>query len=292
VAKNYPQYQLFDESLQSKLVGLTSEQVVELRKPEEKLSSLLGKNRSGGDKLLGALQEVIDIVTSHSKLRQRDFGVFGSILHGFHHPDFSDLDFIVYGRSNTGILRETLEGIYGSHDRQLVNEFNDGMKWAEGRHWYFTGLPLKEFCELSKRKMIYGIYSSEKARRSFKVEFEPVRDWDEINEKYDPDSRIKKIGWIKAVAEILDDSDSFFMPSIYLIEMKKLLSGSSLGPIDRIISFVEEFRGQVGVGEKALVEGSLEEVRDSKGKRYQITLTRTRDYYRQVLKSLPSSDIP
>jgi len=291
VAKNYPQYQLLDEPLQTKIVGLASEQIVELRRPEEKLNCLLEKNQPSGDKLLVALQEVIELVTSYSKLRQRDFGVFGSILHGFHHPDFSDLDFIVYGRRSTQILREALRGMYDSPKWQLANEFNDAMKWAEERHWYFEDMSLKEFCGLSKRKMIYGIYRSKKAKRNFKVEFEPVKDWSEINEKYDPDSRIRKIGWIGAIAEVLDDSDSFFMPSVYMIEVKKLLSGPSLGPIDRIISFVEEFRGQAEVGEKVLVEGSLEEVRDSKGKRYQITLTRTKDYYKQVLKPLPSSDL-
>nr|MDO8100370.1 nucleotidyltransferase domain-containing protein [Candidatus Njordarchaeota archaeon] len=292
MADNYPQYQLFDKPLQTKLVGLTAEQIVELRRPEEKLNSLLEKNQSSGDKLLAALREVMDLVTSHSKLRQRDFGVFGSILHGFHHPEFSDLDFIVYGRRNAQILRETLRGIYDSPKLRLVNEFDDAKKWAEGRHWYFEDMPLEEFSELSKRKMIYGIYRSPKAKRNFKVEFEPVKEWAEINEKYDPDSRVRKIGWIRAIAEVLNDSDSFLMPSVYLIEVKKLLSGSSLGPIDHIISFVEEFRGQAEVGEKVLVEGSLEEVSDSEGRRYQITLTRTEDYYKQVLKPLPSSSIP
>jgi len=292
VANNYPQYQLFDEPLQTKLVGLKSEQIVELRKPEVKLNSLLEKNQSSADKLLVALREVMDLVTSHSKLSQRDFGVFGSILHGFHNPDFSDLDFIVYGRRNTQILRETLRGIYDSPTLHFANEFDGAMKWTEGRHWYFEDMSLEEFCGLSKSKMIYGIYRSPKAKRNFKVEFEPVKEWTEINEKYDPDSRVRKIGWIRVIAEVLNDSDSFLMPSVYLIEVKKLLGGSSLGPIDHIISFVEEFRGQAEVGEKVLVEGSLEEVSDSEGRRYQITLTRTEDYYKQVLKPLPSSSIP
>jgi predicted nucleotidyltransferase len=269
---------------------LRAEQIVELRKPEEKLNSLLQKNLSGGDRLLAGLQEVMDEITDHSNLRQSDFGVFGSILHGFHHPDFSDLDFIIYGRRNTQILRETLREMYDSHERRFVNEFDDATRWSNGRHWYFENVPMKEFCEVSKRKMIYGLYRSAKAKRDFKIEFEPVRDWSEINEKYDPGQRIKKIGWIRAIAEVLDDSDSFFMPSIYRIEVKKWQAGSRHEPIDRIVSFVEEFRGQAEAGEKVLVEGNLEEVSDSKGRRYQITLSRTRDYYRQALRPLLSSD--
>jgi predicted nucleotidyltransferase len=231
----------------------------------------------------------MDIIRSHSKLRQRDFGVFGSILHGFHHPDFSDIDLIVYGRRSTKILRTTLQSLYESPGGQLVNEFDDGAKWAEGRRWEFENIPVKEFCWLSKRKMIYGIYRSEKGKRSFKVEFEPVKDWSEINKEYNSNMRIKKIGWIRATAEVLNDSDSYFMPSVYSVEVKKVLKGSNLGPIDRVVSFVEEFRGQAEVGEKILVEGNLEEVVDPKGRYYQITLTRAKNYYRQVLKPFPLS---
>jgi predicted nucleotidyltransferase len=287
VVNNYPEYQVFDQQLETKLVGLASEQIVEVRRPRERLDSLTKEDKSSEDKLLAALQEVMDMVTSNSSLRRRDFGVFGSILHGFHHPNFSDIDLIVYGRRNTQILRETLWSLYCSPRGQLVNEFDDMTKWAEGRRWFFEEISLKEFCRLSKRKMIYGIYRSEKAKRSFKVEFEPVKDWSEINEEYDSNTKIRKIGWIRAIAEVLDDRDSYFMPSVYSVEVKKMLKGSNPGPIDRVVSFVEEFRGLAEVGEKILVEGNLEEVGDSKRKYYQIVLTRTKDYYKQLLKPLP-----
>ncbi len=290
VAKNYPQYQVFSDPLQRRLVGLTSDQVVELRKPEEKLANLLKENSPRRDKLMRALQEVLDTIMNHSKLHLHDFGVFGSILHDFYHPDFSDLDLIVYGKRNLRSLRETLQDLYGTKSPNIVNEFDDWKKWAKGRHWFFRNISVDEFCKCCRRKLIYGVYGPANAGRDYKVEFEPVKDWSEINEKYDPNSRIRRLGWVSAIAEITDDSDSFFIPSVYTIEMRRLMKGPSIGPIEKIVSFVEEFRGQAEAGQEVIVKGNLEEVEDSKGKHYQITLTRTSDYYEQVLKPLSCSN--
>jgi predicted nucleotidyltransferase len=291
VAKKYPEYQLFFAPLQKKLVGLTLGQISKLRKPEEKLRSLLGKDQLNHDKLLIALQDVLDVVTTYSKLRPSDFGIFGSALHGFYHPEFSDLDFVVYGRRTSQILRETLREIYAHHKLNITNEFDEWTKWAEGRHWYFKDIAIRDFCEHCRRKMIYAVYKPEKLGRDFKVEFEPVRDWSEIKGQYDQDARIKNIGWIRAIAEVLDDTDSFFMPSLYRIEVRKILKGVNVGPIEQITSFVEEFRGQAEAGEKVIVEGNLEKVTDSKGEYYQITLTRSSNYYKQVLRPASSLDI-
>jgi predicted nucleotidyltransferase len=286
--RNYPQYQVFFDPLQKQLVGLTMEQMAELRRPEIRLSSLLSEGQSHQDKLMGALQGVLDTVTSHSTLHPSDFGVFGSVLHGFYHPDFSDLDFTVYGRRSTQILRETLQEIYRHHESSMTNEFEDWTKWAKGRHWNFTGISLKGFCEQCRKKMIYGVYKPEKLGRDFKVEFEPIRNWTEIKEQYDSAQRIKWIGWIRAIAEVTDDTDSFFMPSIYKIDVKRVLRGKNAGSIEQVASFVEEFRGQAEAGEKIIVEGNLEKVTDSKGEHYQVTLSRTPKYYRQVLKTASS----
>lgn len=292
VSRNYPEYQVFFNPLQRKLVGLTSDQVVELRKPEEKLSNLLERDLSQGDKLMSALQYVLDIIIKHSKLRSKDFGVFGSILHDFYNPDFSDLDFTVYGRKNLKILRETLQDLYGAQNTSLINEFDNCKKWAEKRHWSFKDMSLAEFCEHCRNKLIYGVYKPKTDGRDFKIEFEPVKEWSEIHDEYDLPSRIRRVGWISAIAEILDDSDSFFIPSVYLIELKKIMKGPRFSSIDRIVSFVEEFRGQAEVGQEVIVKGNLEEVEDSKGKHYQITLTRAPDYYQQVLKPSHSSNTP
>ena len=54
--------------------------------------------------------------------------------------------------------------------------------------------------------------------------------------------------------------------------------------VSRVVSFVEEFRGQVTKDSKILVEGNLEKVCTPKDEFFQITLTYGPHYYQQTLK--------
>jgi len=215
-------------------------------------------------------------------LTEKDFGVFGSLLHGFYHPNFSDLDFIVYGKENVNRLCEALETIYRK-DPALRNEF-DHMKAAEGKDWKFVNYSLKEYVWHQRRKMIYAYFDSEDAGRVVKAEFEPVKSWKEICNEYNPSTRISHVGWIKAVAEITDDKEAPFIPSIYQIEVKDVLDGPKVDEIKRIFSYMEEFRMQAKEGERVLVEGTLEKVVNGANVFHQITLSYGPRYYEQTLK--------
>ncbi len=96
VAKKYPQYLIFHEMLGLNLVGVTDDLIMEARKPEERLAVLLEAGPT--DELLAAMERVLMISINNSGVKKENFGVFGSMLHGFHHPKFSDIDFIVYGK--------------------------------------------------------------------------------------------------------------------------------------------------------------------------------------------------
>jgi len=98
VMENYPEYTVFYEPLQRRLVGVESHRIKELRKPEVKLQELLQKTPR--DELLSALHRLIEMVTRRSELASRDFGVFGSLLHNFYHPKFSDIDLTIYEKSS------------------------------------------------------------------------------------------------------------------------------------------------------------------------------------------------
>ena len=96
VSKKYPQYLIFHEMLGLKLVGVLDNAIVEARKPEKRLEVLLEAGPT--DELLAAMERVLMISLNNSGLSLGNFGVFGSMLHGFHHLKFSDIDFIVYGK--------------------------------------------------------------------------------------------------------------------------------------------------------------------------------------------------
>jgi predicted nucleotidyltransferase len=280
VFNKFPQYTIFYEPLQKCLVGVNEDDITEVRKPDVGLQHVLAKEPD--DVLLKALQDLFTRVSSQSGLTEKDFGVFGSLLHGFYHPNLSDLDFIVYGKENMNRLCEALETLY-REDPSLWNEF-DRMKAVESKDWKFVNYSLEEYLWHQRRKMIYAYFDSEDAGRVVKAEFEPVKSWTENVNTYNPFTRIFHVGWIKAVAEITDDKDAPFIPSIYQIGVKDILEGPKVDDITRIFSYMEEFRMQAKQGERVLVEGNIEKVVNGTNVYHQITLSYGPRYYEQTLK--------
>jgi len=280
VLHKFPQYTIFYEPLQKCLVGVNEVDITEVHEPGVGLRQVLTKEP--GDVLIKALQDLFSRVLSQSCLNEEDFGVFGSILHGFYHPNFSDLDFIVYGKKNLNKLCAALETLY-MEDPSLRNEF-DHMAAVESKDWKFINYSLKEYLWHQRRKMIYAYFDSEDAGRIVKAEFEPVKSWTENINQYNPFMRIFHVGWIKAIVEITDDRDSPFIPSVYQIEVKEILEGPRVDRISRIFSYMEEFRMQAKQSEQVLVEGNLEKVVNGTEVFHQITLSYGPRYYEQALK--------
>ena len=280
IFKKFPQYTIFYEPLKKYLVGVNQEDISEVRKPDVRLKKLLSKEPN--DVLLKTLQDLFTRVSSQSDLKEEDFGVFGSLLHGFYHPKFSDLDFIVYGHKNMNKLCNGLEILY-KKDPSLCNEFNQ-MKAVETKDWKFVNYSLKEYLWHQRRKMIYAYFDSKDAGRVVKTEFEPVKVWTENVNTYNSFTQIAHEGWIKTIAEITDDKDAPFIPSIYQIEIKDVLEGPQVDEITRIFSYMEEFRMQAKQGEQVLVEGNLEQVTNGSNVFHQITLSYGPRYYEQTLK--------
>jgi len=280
IQNNYPKYTIFFWPLQKCLVGVNESDIMEVRKPEDGLQELLPKKPD--DILHKALQDLFMLVSYKSGLSEDDFGVFGSLLHGFYHPNFSDLDLTVYGKDNLNRLSEALEELY-REDNCLRNEF-DSMKAVATKDWKFVNYSLKEYLWHQRRKMIYAYFDSKDAGRVVKAEFEPVKNWKEICNEYSPFTRIFHVGWIKAIVEITDDKDAPFIPSIYQIEVKDVLDGPKVDDIQRIFSYMEEFRMQAKQGEQVLVEGNIEKVVNGTNVFHQITLSYGPRYYEQTLK--------
>jgi predicted nucleotidyltransferase len=283
VAKNYPQYLVFHEMLGLKLVGVNEKAIVEARKPEERLAALLEAGPT--DELLRAMQRVLNIALENSGLKTRDFGVFGSMLHGFYHPKYSDIDFVIYGKAENAEMRQTLEELYGRKDSGLSNEFKSDDVMM-GKRWLFKNFDVKDFVWHQRRKMIYGLYDDRaESGRIIKAEFEPVKAWSEIASEYDPEARIVQKGWAKIKARVTTDDEAPFIPSVYGIQPTEVLSGpQEAAEAVRVFSYMEEFRQQVQRDEMVMVEGNLEEVQSANGSFHQITLTYCPRYYEQVLK--------
>lgn len=280
---HFTQYTVFHEMLGQKVVGINHSDIAEARKPEQRLRALIKTEPK--DELQDATQRVLKIVLQRSGLSTADFGVFGSMLHDFHHPKFSDIDLLIYGKSENNKIRETLAALYADKQSGFRNEFESDSAMA-GKRWRFKNYTVKEFVWHQERKQIYGLFDDAKSGRTIKAEFEPVKAWSEITSEYDSQVRIMRKGWVKIAARITADDEAPFIPSAYGIQPLTVLTGNrdALEAV-RVVSYMEEFRAQARRDETVCIEGSLEEVATPKGNFHQITLTYCPRYYEQVLKT-------
>ncbi|MCW4046682.1 MAG: nucleotidyltransferase domain-containing protein [Candidatus Bathyarchaeota archaeon] len=282
IFNRYPQYTFLHEMLGQEVVGVRQADIAEVRKPEERLRTLIETNPK--DELVEAMQRVLNITLASSGLSANDFGVFGSMLHGFHHPKLSDIDLLIYGKRENAKMRETLAELYADGTSGLKNEFGSDAAMT-GKRWRFKNYTVNEFIWHQKRKMIYGLYNDEKSGRIIKAEFEPVKAWSEIASEYDSKARIVQKGWVRIKARVTSDDDAPFIPSVYGIAPLEVLSGPrEATEAVRVFSYMEEFRQQAQNDETVVVEGNLEEVASPKDSFHQITLTYCQRYYEQVLK--------
>jgi predicted nucleotidyltransferase len=282
IRKSFPQYMISHKMLGKKVLGVNRADILKILKPEEQLAKLIeGESK---DALVSSMQDVLELVTRCSGLSANVFGVFGSMLFGFHHPKFSDIDLIIYGRNQTIKLIETLGELYSDHSSPLQNEFDTDQS-IETKPWLFKNYSSKEFLGHQRRKLIYALFNSKKSDRIIKVEFEPVKDWEDIRNEYDSGTRILQRGWVDMTARITEDNEAFFIPSIYGIEPLQVMSGAKeAAEARRIVSYMEEFRLQARKNEKVRIAGNLEEVVNAKGSFYQVVLTYCPRYYEQVMK--------
>ncbi|MHA1607689.1 MAG: hypothetical protein ACTSWP_09170 [Candidatus Freyarchaeota archaeon] len=281
VMEKYPQYTFFHEPLQRRMVGVREGQLSEVRRPDHRFQLLFSEEP---DRMIDATISVVEMVMEVSGLSYGDFGVFGSILHDFYNEYFSDIDLVVYGRRNLLDLIEALKCLY-EEGGPLANEFSQPSQHLS-KNWRFKNYTLQEYLFYEERKMIYAVYDSPELGRKVKVEFEPVKDWSEIRNEYDPRSRITFKGWTRVEATVAGDEDSYFTPAVYLLEDVETVSGARADDAVRAVTYVEEFRMMAREGDRVLIEGMLEEVQTPKRTFHQITLSYVpgEKYYDQVLK--------
>jgi predicted nucleotidyltransferase len=282
VFNKYPHYTFQHVMLGQNVIGVNHADVIEARKPEEILRGLA--DEPPRDELIDAMQRVLTTTLRRTGLAEANFGVFGSMLHGFHHPKLSDIDLVVYGISANKKVHQTLQAFYSEERSGFRNEFETS-KVMEGKRWRFKNFSVNEFVWHQKRKQIYGLFDDVKSGRTIKAEFEPVKAWSEIRSEYDPATRIFRKDWVRIKGRVTEDAEAPFIPSVYGIEPLDVLNGSRVGlEAVRVVSYMEEFRLQTQKDEKIIVEGNLEEVVSPMGSFYQIALTYCPRYYEQTLK--------
>jgi len=254
----HPELTVVHPHLGRRVPGAPANLVREVRKPEESLRRLLSEE---GDELTREVKRIVELIEDHTKVKLSDMGVFGSIQHGFHHPKLSDIDLTVIGFRNTRELAEFLEEAYRDPATPLEQEYKAWLPQYTGKPFWSTLLTPEEHLWHQLRKPYYAVYRS---WREIKVEFHPVKDWSEIRVRH---LKVRRIGEAKAKLKVLDDTESIYIPSVWRVEP---IEGP---PVERVVSYMEDFKMQARAGETMVVAGILEEVRSPAGSYLQITVT-------------------
>jgi len=274
-----PPYTLQHRPLNRLMAGVTRDQISHVVEPQERLKELL---RTGTDPLVEATWEVLDMITQSSTLSVGDFGVFGSLAHGFHNPRYSDIDLLIYGVRQLRGLRSTLGDLYDQG--VMANEYEGWTPADPPAHWNFRHYTKEEYGASQRRKLIYATTQSKHLGRTVKIEFEPVRRWDEVRNEYPDTERIENLGRVEAVGVVLSGDEAGFMPSIYPVDIEETSARTRPEEIRRVVSYVEEYRLQLREGETAFIRGNLEKVTTREGEFHQITLSYDPEYFDQALK--------
>jgi hypothetical protein len=244
---NFPDY-IFDcpvRGITTSFVPL--QKVAKYYDPYTVLNSI---NENGPrDPLEKKLLTLVEIF-SHNIGSSDCFGVTGSILIGIHNPLFSDIDVIVYGSEASRKLKKAMVSLAGQGGpiRPLSNLEKE--KRCRERVGKFP-LEINQLRRISETWWNYAYFEG----TYFSAH--PTRTSEEVTESYE-DNTYHRLGEVKGVATVQEDSESMFLPAIYKIGA---LEGEGTVKIDRLVSFEVLYCGAFKKGDVVEFRGALEEVK-------------------------------
>lgn len=267
IQKDYPSY-LYSSPVNNITLTAIPYQNIEIHyMPEKKLAQL--RSASQLDSLQNKLIRFTRSLEDLSGVSSESFGVTGSLLLAIHQPAFSDLDITVYGIKNSWILRNAItEGaISETPIRRLSGEPLE--KWCSKKAKNYPLTPA-EASTIYERKWNLGFF------KDTWCSIHPVKVESEVTERYGQKTYYP-CGQVAIRSVVRDNTDSLFLPSVYLVDDVEVLEGPDLGHIDEVVSYESLYDSLAENGEIIVAKGKLERVVDSET---------SREYYRVLIGSL------
>ena len=242
--ENYPHYVHFCPVRQIEMSMIPKKCIKEYYEPENRLSQLVSSPEDDLEEKVAAFAQ--DII-NETGIPLSFLGITGSILIGLHNPVFSDIDLIVYGKENSIKVKNCLKNLHN------VNTLKDERReeWIQHKMRIFK-FEMKDAELLADRKWNYGFYQD----TYFSVH--PTRVDSEITQTYN-EIQYTGMGAATVIAEILDSSESMFLPAHYKIDVVDILEGKNVF-IDELVSFEGVYCDAFVKGEKIEARGRLENV--------------------------------
>jgi len=240
---------------------ISIQRISKFHKPEKFLNELLNKeNISAIEK---SSIELVKLLSSNSHISLENFGISGSIMVETQ-IDPSDIDIIVYGKSEGRIVRQVVLNLL-KRNKEL-SSFNI----KEIRNLYRTRIknnlvPFELYENHERRKSIQGKFNG----KEFFIRYVPKIS--EITEKYG-DCKYESLGSIRVEADIIESSESYFTPSKYLLDRIKFLAGKRVENLIEVVSLRGRFCEQALQNERVIISGKLEKVSSSSNEYFRVYL--------------------
>ncbi|MHA1299411.1 MAG: hypothetical protein ACTSO9_08260 [Candidatus Helarchaeota archaeon] len=204
--------------------------------------------------------EFIEALTNSSQIKQKDFGITGSILTDSHNINFSDIDLTVHGRECSKKIQNIIEELFEEKNSQITR-----LKPKIAEDWRFNKMKVFNFTKkqsalLYSRKWNMGHF------KNTRFSIHPIRNDDEILEKYG-DLEFFPKGIVEIEGKVINDDDSIFLPCKYDISDVDICKGEKIKDIEQVCSYEGLFCFVVKQGERFRARGKLEEVVDKKKNR-------------------------
>jgi predicted nucleotidyltransferase len=247
--QNHPQYVAFFEELGIEMSAVPLDMVSRHYRPEERLQEIA---RGPRDELEDAALELAEAIADEASIPIDDLGVTGSILIKIHQP-FSDIDLVVYGRESALRAREALRELYKDPKRGiegLPRQRLEDLLERRQRLFYLSKSDAEVVCA---RKWNRGLFKG----REFSIH--PVKKEGEVRESFG-EFKYKPLGLATIRGVVADASESLFMPSKWLVEDVKFVSGTSVEGLIEVCSYEGLYMGIVDSGENFEARGKVEAV--------------------------------
>ena len=227
-------------------------------RPRERLREVMGDPKNI---LEENLLDLVTILTELSGIDVSDMGVTGSILTSTHSPEFSDIDFTVYGMEATRALRETMREMRRRENVILPFSAAKNKVWSREHAERFP-LSFSDLMEFSERRWNYGIF------RDTYFSIHPIRTDREITEKYG-DQNYTPLREVTGRAVIKNSDESIYLPAVYHLES---VESENDVEISRVVSYESLYSDMFEAGERVAFHGKLEKVEGIHGDYHQVVI--------------------
>jgi predicted nucleotidyltransferase len=284
--KRYPQYVYRFKPLQISFSAVPHERITEHFRPEERLGEI--RHAKYLDNLERKTIQLASLLSERSGVPIERLGVTGSILINVH-TSFSDIDLTVYGRPESGRIKESLLSLYKKGNSQVRRFYGNVLSTWCTEQSSVHRLNRKEARELYSRMWNKAIY------RNTIFSIHPVKIETEVTEQFGEES-YEPVGVVEMRAKVVDAADSCFLPGTYLVTDVQFESGGQIENVERVVTYEGLYGDLAREGDVIFVRGKLEKVFDaSRRVKYSRILVgspeaRASDFIRVAGRRLPARE--